>query len=108
MNLVLKNFLKNKGNKIKDLHFQLARASEPLKNRLVELKAHQRTLTTADNADMKAIEANIDEITKVENQLMKLKANNRQQIRAILTPEQRLAFDQHPHGMKKLDTNLRE
>lgn len=85
-------------SKIKDLHLQLARASQPIKNRLGELRAREKTLTTAENADIKAIEANIDEITKTENQLMKLKASNHQQIRAILTPDQRLAFDTHEHN----------
>src|ERR1035437_6857741 len=67
--------------KIKDLHVAHYKETKPLRNQLGELKAKQKTLATADNPDMKAINANIDEITKVMNQLMKSKAAFRQQVR---------------------------
>ncbi|NOZ46232.1 MAG: periplasmic heavy metal sensor [Chlorobi bacterium] len=64
-------------------------------NRLNELKARQQTLTTADKADMKAINANIDEITALKNKMMKQKAKHIQDVRALLTDEQRVIFDSH-------------
>jgi Spy/CpxP family protein refolding chaperone len=64
-----------------------------LENQMAELKAHQQTLSTAEKADMKAIYSNIDEITKLQNQMMKKSADYKQQIRSLLTDEQRLFFD---------------
>jgi Spy/CpxP family protein refolding chaperone len=81
--------------KMKELRLALHKETLPLKNQLNELKAKQQTLATADKADMKAINANIDEITKVQNQLMKAKSANLQQIRALLTDEQKMIFDTH-------------
>ncbi|MBN2744166.1 MAG: periplasmic heavy metal sensor [Marinilabiliaceae bacterium] len=66
-----------------------------LKNQMGELKAKQRTLTTTDKADIKAINANIDEITKVKNQMMKKQAQHRQDVRALLNDEQKIWFDTH-------------
>jgi Spy/CpxP family protein refolding chaperone len=82
--------------KIKDLHLATYKETKPLRNQLGELKAKQRTLTTADKPDMNAINANIDEITKVANQLMKSRAAFRQKVRALLTDEQKMWFDSHP------------
>ena len=48
-----------------------------------------------DKADIKGIDANIDEISKVKGNIMKSKAHLKQQIRALLTDEQRLYFDTH-------------
>ena len=49
---------------------------------------------------MKAINANIDEITKLQNQMMKKAAEHRQQVRNLLTDEQKLWFDSHVGGGK--------
>ncbi|MFC2086213.1 Spy/CpxP family protein refolding chaperone [Bacteroidota bacterium] len=76
------------------------------KNTLNELKAKQQTLASADKADMKAINANIDEITSVENKMMKLQAKHHQDVRALLTDKQRVIIDshgfgrEHGHGLK--------
>jgi Spy/CpxP family protein refolding chaperone len=79
--------------KIKDLRIAHFKEIQPLRNQLGELKAKQKTLTTAEKPDMKLINANIDEITKVMNQLMKSRSQLKQQIRALLTDEQRVFFD---------------
>ena len=52
-----------------------------------------KTLTTAEQADMKAINKVIDSKTDVLAKMMKLKAENHQKVRAILTEEQRVIFD---------------
>lgn len=73
---------------------------QPLKNKMQELKARQHSLETAEKADLKAINANIDEMTKLQNQMMKAKAEHRQQVRSVLNDEQRLWFDNQKHGGK--------
>lgn len=79
--------------KIQTLKLNFQKEMLGLKNLMVELRAKQRTLETNDKVDMKAINSNIDEITKLQNQMMKKGAEHRQQIRSILTDEQRLWFD---------------
>ena len=44
----------------------------PLKNKMAELKAKERTLLSEESADMKAINKLIDEQTDLMNQIMKL------------------------------------
>ena len=68
------------------------------KNKLNELKAKQQTLVNADKADMKVINANIDEITALENKMMKQKAGHHQAVRALLNDRQRIIFDSHGFG----------
>ena len=98
------NLTEDQKAKIKALHLASFKVAEPLRNQLGELKAKQKTLATADKPDMKAIDANIDEITKVMNQLMKNRASFHQQVRALLNDEQKMWFDTHPmhkgHGMR--------
>jgi Spy/CpxP family protein refolding chaperone len=99
------NMTEEQKAKMKDLHIAFYKEAKPLRNQLGELKAKQKTLSTADNPDMKAINANIDEITKVMNQLMKSRAAFRQKVRALLTDEQRMWFDTHP--MRKNHSGMR-
>ena len=89
------NLTEEQKSKIKEINLVHFKEMQTYRNQLGELKAKERTLTTADKPDMKAINANIDEITKVQNQLMKGQAAHHQQIRALLTDEQRLWFDSH-------------
>lgn len=79
--------------KIKEIHMASYKEMKALQNQMGELKAKQHTLTTADKADMTAINANIDEITKVQSKMMKIRASNHQQIRSLLTDEQKMIFD---------------
>ena len=93
--------------KMKDLRIAHFKDAQALHNQLGELKARQRSLTTMDNPNKQDIEANIDDITKVMNQLMKLQVNHKLQVRALLTPEQRIAYDMkhmdHGHGKMSFD-----
>ena len=68
------------------------------RNKLNELIAKEQTLTSADKADMKAINANIDEITSVKNKMMKQQAEHHQNVRSLLTEDQRVIFDSRGFG----------
>ncbi len=88
------NFLTEKQQgAMKNLRLETAIKIKPLKNELRELMAHQKTLTTADNADLKAINKNIDKIAGAKAEIAKIMAAQQQQVRALLTDEQRLKFD---------------
>jgi len=69
----------------------------PLKNELAEKMAHLKTLTTKDKVDMAAINATIDEIVVIKGKMMKLQVAHKQEIRKLLTEEQRIIFDTMPH-----------
>lgn len=76
-----------------------------LRNQIQEKQAHLQTLRTADKADMAAINKTIDEIGAIKVEKMKKAEAHKQEVRKILTEEQRIAFDMHSrkggkgHGM---------
>ena len=81
---------------MKQLRLKSMEESLPLRNQLNENKARYRTLSTATNVDMRAINKLVDESGKIETELKKKAAANHQQIRMLLTDEQRVIFDSRP------------
>lgn len=86
-------FTEEQKESIKVLRLEAAKKVKPLKNELRELTAHQKTLTTAENADLKAINKNIDKMSDVKAELAKIQAAQHQQVRSLLSEEQLLKFD---------------
>lgn len=80
---------------MKDIHFNTMKQVQPMKNQLREKRTHLKTLTTAEKADLKVINNQIDEIAKLEASIQKIQAASHQGVRNILTDEQRLIFDAH-------------
>ena len=87
------------------MHKQL----QPLRNELGEAEAHQKTLMTAEKADLGAINKNIERIGGIRMEMAKIQAKNHVEMRAQLTDEQKLKFDlfkdkqrmgKGPKGMK--------
>jgi Spy/CpxP family protein refolding chaperone len=66
----------------------------PLRNKMAELRARERTLLSEENADMKAIELNIDEQTDLMNSMRKLQTKHQISIKSILTDEQVMKLQQ--------------
>ncbi|MBN1118294.1 MAG: Spy/CpxP family protein refolding chaperone [Bacteroidales bacterium] len=60
-----------------------------------KLEAELKVLEIADNADLNKINAKIDEIADVKAKLAKERSKHRQDIRKILTEEQKVYFDRH-------------
>ena len=88
---------------LKSMRLETAKKVKPLKNQLRELQAHQQTLTTADDADLTAINKNIEKMSGVKTEIAKIMAAQHQQVRSILSEEQLLKFDasKEMHGHKK-------
>ncbi len=86
-------FTEEQLEKVKELRLETAKQIKPLRNELNELEAKQQTLTTAEKADMKAINNNIDQMWKVKSEIQKIRAKQHQEIRAMLSEEQLLKFD---------------
>lgn len=63
-------------------------------------KAELSKLMQAEEADMKAIESKIDEINKVQSNMMKEHAKHKQDVRSLLTDEQKIHFNKkmNMHG----------
>jgi Spy/CpxP family protein refolding chaperone len=79
--------------KIEALRVAHLKEMQTLRNQMGELKAKARTLATADKYDEKAVNANIDEMTKLQNLMMKKKSAHRNSVRNLLTDRQKLVFD---------------
>ena len=87
-------FTEEQRAKLKELRLESTKEIQPLRNELNELRAKQRTLTTAEKADMKAIENNIEKMADVQAEIQKISAKQHQEIRSMLSEEQRIKFDQ--------------
>lgn len=66
---------------------------QPIQNELGEAEAHQKTLMSAEKPDLAAINKNIEKIGGLKIEMAKIKAKNHLEMRAQLTEEQRLKFD---------------
>ena len=86
-------FTEDQQKQIKTIRFETAQQVKPLRNQLNELEAHQQTLSSAEKTDMAAIYQNIDKMSEVKAGIQKLMAKQRQDIRALLSDEQKLKFD---------------
>ena len=96
-------FTEEQREAMKEIHLQALKESNPLKFKLQELKARQRTLMNEDKPNIRTINNNIDEITKIENQLAKIRAKARVEVLAKMTDEQRLKmgdFKKNKSGKK--------
>lgn len=86
-------FTEEQKESMKALRLETAKQVKPLRNELNELEARQKTLTTANNADVKAINKNIDKMSEVKAAIAKIHAKQHQEIRNMLTEEQLIKFD---------------
>jgi len=72
----------------------------PVRNEIGEAEAHQRTLLSVDKPDLSAINKNIDKIGALKIEVAKIFTKHRLEMRALLTDEQRMKFDNWRGGMK--------
>jgi Spy/CpxP family protein refolding chaperone len=86
--------------KMKDLQVEHMKMVQPIMNEIGELKAKLHTLETVKAPNMVEINKLIDDIGQQHTKIMKLKAAHMQEIRKLLTDEQRVFFDDHgpDHG----------
>lgn len=81
--------------KLKSLRTETQKQVLPLRNQIGEKKARLKSLTTAEEPDMKSIDKLIEEIGDLKTQIAKLRAATHQKVRAELTEDQRLFLDTH-------------
>ncbi|MEL7002773.1 MAG: Spy/CpxP family protein refolding chaperone [Bacteroidota bacterium] len=88
--------------KLKEIRLEGQKQKLPLRNELREKEARMKTLTTAENVDMKAINKLIEEIGAIKVKMAKIQAVQHQEVRNQLTEDQRVVFDSHAgQRMKK-------
>jgi zinc resistance-associated protein len=80
--------------KIEALNLEIEKALLPIKAQMDVKAAELKALAVADNPDKAAIDKKIEEIGALRTQLMKKKVLNGLAVRALLTPDQRVGFDQ--------------
>lgn len=86
---------------MKKLRLETAKEIKPLKNELHEVMAHHQTLITADNADLKAINKNIDKMAGIKTEIAKIMAKQHQEFRSQLNEEQLIKFDNRKNKMHR-------
>lgn len=78
---------------IRDIRLNTRKEVMPLQNRMREKAARLKTLRTAENADMAAINTVVEEMSSLRAEIMKARLASEQEIRSLLTDDQRMAFD---------------
>jgi len=73
---------------MKALRLEHYKTMKPLRNKMVELKARERTLLSEEVVDLKLVNKGIDEQTDLMNKMKKLQAEQKVNAKEILTDEQ--------------------
>ncbi|MGW8316552.1 MAG: Spy/CpxP family protein refolding chaperone [Bacteroidales bacterium] len=79
---------------MKELRTAHFNTMKPLRAKLAELRARERTLLAQEEVDMKAVNALIDEQTELMNQMKKLRVEHQLAVQNILTDEQQMMLEQ--------------
>ena len=66
----------------------------PMKNKMVELKARERTELSEEQPDLKAINKTIDEQTELASSIRKLQVEQQVAVKALLSDEQIMQLEQ--------------
>ncbi len=82
------------------LHLNLVKETLSIKNQIAEKDAHLTTLSTGDNVDLTAVNKTIDEMFALKAELMKKHEAFQQDVRKLLTADQKVLFDMHHCDMK--------
>lgn len=96
----LPNLTPDQKSKLKTLRLNLKKESLPLRNQIREKEARLKTLETAPKSDLPAIHATLGEIHDLRLKMARLRASTKQEIRGLLTEEQRILFDTRNNGKK--------
>lgn len=91
--------------KIETLRVAHLKMMNDFRNQKNELRAKKQTLMSSDKTDLTAINSVIDQMTGLQNKMMKEGAKHNQEVRSLLTDAQKVYFDSkhmkgddHRHG----------
>ena len=77
------------------LKLNLIKETINLKNQIEEKKAHITTISNGDNVDLAAVNKTFDELFALKAEIAKKHLAFQQEVRKLLTPEQKIKFDIH-------------
>lgn len=79
--------------KIEQIHINGQKGMIPLRNNIQEKNAQLRSLKMSNEYDEEAANALIEEIGELRTAMMTMRTGHQQQVRQVLTEEQRVKFD---------------
>jgi Spy/CpxP family protein refolding chaperone len=86
---------------IQTLRQEQFKTMKPLRSKMVELRAKERTLLSQEEIDQKAINKVIDEQTDLTNQMRKLQLDHKLAVRKVLTEEQIMKLEMQRERRKE-------
>ncbi len=89
----LPNLTDEQKEQIKAIVLNGRKETLPLRNAMREKRAELQTLRTSENYDERAVNSTISEIAELQESMMLMREQHRQEIREVLTEEQRIIFD---------------
>ncbi len=92
---------------IKSINLEFRKELNEINNLLGEKRAQLRILVHKDNADMRAVNKKIDEISALQARKLKATTEKLVKTRALLTDEQKVMFDSRSH-MKNRGSNYKK
>lgn len=97
--MMIPDLTEEQKEQIKELRVDQMKKMTQLRNQLTEKRAALSTLQTQDNPNMEEINTTIEEMGQIRISMHKEQAAHHQEIRKLLTEEQKAYFD--AHRMKK-------
>jgi Spy/CpxP family protein refolding chaperone len=86
---------------MKEMRIAHRKQSQDLRNQIEELQLKKKHLMTSENPDKNALLDNINQMSKVKNQLAKMKVDHQMEKRSILNDDQLALFLSRPHMGKR-------
>jgi Spy/CpxP family protein refolding chaperone len=96
------NLTEDQKTKINDLHLIVQKDVLQLKNQMGEKEAHLKTVSMVDKVDMVEVNKTIDEMFVLKASIAKKKEAFHQDVRNLLTVEQKVVFDSKMGCEKKM------
>ena len=97
----ISDFTDEQQEQLKSLRLEQMKAMTQHRNSLDEYKAKLKTITSVDAVKLKEVDKVLDEMGKIKLEMAKNKLSHQQDVRAMLTDEQKVMFDmRHSHGVR--------
>jgi Spy/CpxP family protein refolding chaperone len=89
------NFTAEQQEQLKTLKVEQMKSMTQFRNKLGEFNAKMKTITSADDVNLKDVDKLLDEMGEVKLEMAKNQLAFKQSIRAMLTDEQKVMMDMH-------------
>lgn len=79
------------------------KSMKPLKAKMVELRAKERSLLAEESVNLKEVEKSIDQQTDLMNKMRKLQTKHRLEVKDVLTDEQVMKLEQRQRHSARMN-----